>query len=185
MHLRPFIAIGATTALLASGCGSGSASQKTVDVHTWHDSVCTAVDHFAHDAKHPYYELQGLSLQFTYGLPKQSETRTKELAATEALANAGASFRSSVEAAGVPRVNGGLEYDRAVIAALRQFEADMRGLHDRAGKLPQGDGPASKDALLTPAFESSLKRLGAAMTKARSHFPVHLEACSANTSKGT
>lgn len=182
MHLPPFIAIGATAALLASGCGSGSASQKTVDMHTWHDSVCTALDRFVHDTKDPYYELQGLSLQFKYGLPKQSPTRTKELAATEGLADAVASLRSSVEAAGVPRVNGGLEYDRAVIAALRQFEADMRGLHDRADRLPQGDGPAAKDALLTPAFESSLKRLGAAMTKARSHLAVHMAACSANTS---
>jgi hypothetical protein len=179
MHrLRSSIAlVPAAVAAVACGCGSGSAAPSTVAPATWHASVCKAVATFGKAADPAYMTLKGLSLQFQYGLPKQSETRDKEVRVTTSLADASTRFRESVEAAGIPRVDQGRPYDEAIVAALRDFESDMGNLRDRARALPQGDGRASSDALLTPDFEAALKRLGSRLDAARARYGVAQDPC--------
>ena len=168
-------------AAIASGCGSGSSGGTTVSQQAWHTGVCKAVSQFSKDSGPAWVTFQGLSLQFQYGLPKQSDTRTKEVQATAKLAAAGTRFRQAIEAAGIPAIDQGAAYDRAVISALRDFEGDLNRLHDRASALPPGTGGASKDALLTPDVEASLTHLGEKLKAARTRYDVHMDKCAANS----
>ena len=164
---------------MTTACGGSKAAAATVPAATWQKTVCGALETFSDRVNKPYTTLQGLSLQFRYGLPKQSETRDSETDATAELLAQTTTLRTSVEGAGIPRFAHGAEFQREFVAALRELESSLDSLHQRAVQLPSGSGPATRDSLLTPDVDAAAKQMGKRMQAAKTRYPAATQyACS-------
>lgn len=157
---------------IATACSDSKAATPTVPAAAWQKTVCGALKTFSQGVNKPYMTLQGLKLQFRYGLPKQSETRDSETDATAELLAQTTTLRTSVEGAGIPRFAHGAEFQREFVAALRELESSLDSLHQRAVQLPSGDGPAARDALLTPDVDAAAKQMGERMQVAKTRYPA-------------
>jgi hypothetical protein len=147
-------------------------SAETVAPARWRTTVCAALAAYGRDAQRDYTTLEGLSLQFRYGLPKMSETRDKESTATAALVDDTRRFRHAVEAAGIPRFAHGADYRTEIVSALQQLEDRLEALHTGAVDLPTGDDRPPKDALLTPRVVAALRHVGERLQQARERYPA-------------
>ena len=165
----------------ASGCGS-AASAHAVSATAYHSSICRGTDRWSSDAHRPYFTMKGLALQFKYGSPTQSGTRTKEISATAGLAAATERLRKAEEAAGIPRINHGSDYAREVVAATQELERSFQHLHDEAEGLSSAGGPASQSALLEPQMSAALEKFAQRVKAARSRYDVSFAGCGTSSS---
>jgi hypothetical protein len=180
-HPAGALAAAAVAALIAisTACGDSKAAATTVPPAAWQKTVCGALKTFSDGVNKPSLTLQGLSLQFQYGLPKQSETRDSEIDATAELLAQTKTLRMSVEGAGIPRFAHGAEFQREFVAALRELESSLDGLHQRALQLSSGDGPATRDALLSRDVDAAANHMGTRMQAAKTRYPAATQyACS-------
>ena len=167
-------AFGLTTvavAVAAAGCGGSSTSAATVSPERWQTSVCSALTTYARAAEHDHRELEGLSLEFKFGLPKSSDVRRTEAVATAALGDDTARLRQAVEAAGIPRFEHGAEFRAELVAALHELEDRLDALHSEALDLPTGADRAPADSLLTPKVDAAIDRVSQRMRTAHARYP--------------
>lgn len=163
------VAVAAAT--LAAGCGGSSASAGTVSPERYRTSVCSAIARYQHAVMRDARQLNGLPLEFKYGVPKSSDVRRKESAATAALRDDTGTLRREIEAAGVPRIDHGAELSGEFVAALRELEERFDELHSEALDIPTGQGRAPADALLTPKMLAAMDRVSRWMRVAHRRYP--------------
>lgn len=104
--------------------------------------------------------VQGLHLEFTYGVPKRSDVRTKQMNASAAIVHATDQLIADAQAAGVPRTAHGRFFTDELVSALRELRDSVAHVHDQAASLPTGSGRADKDAELSPQIGAALERVG-------------------------
>jgi hypothetical protein len=166
-------------ATMAAGCGGSSTSAATVSPERWQTSVCSAIGQYQHAIMRDAHRLNGLTLEFEYGVPKSSDVRRKETAATAALRDDTGTLRRQIEAAGVPRIDHGAELSAEFVAALRELEERFDALHSEALDIPTGQGRAPADALLVPKMLVAMDRVSRRMRAAHERYPeANLIACS-------
>ena len=161
----------AAMAFAAAGCGGSSASAATVPLSRWRASVCPALSTYARAAQRDHRELEGLSLEFKYGVPTSSDVRRKESAATAALGDDTARLRHAVEEAGIPGFAHGAEFRVEFVAALHELEDRLDALHSEALDLPTGADRAPAGALLTPKVDAAIDRVSQRMRQAHQRYP--------------
>ena len=173
-HLRGCARLGiaaAAVAIMAAGCGGSSVSAATVPPEQWQASICSAIGRYQHAVKRDARRLNGLPLEFKYGVPKSSDVRRKEAAATAELRDDTAQLRHAVEAAGVPRFAHGAEFSGEFLAALHELEDRFDALHSEALDLPTGQGRAPAEALLVPKLMAAMDRVSQRMREAHERYP--------------
>ena len=158
-------------AATAAACGS-SAGAATVAPERWRTSVCGAVRTYGRKLDRDYRPLDGVALEFKYGIPRRSDVRAKESAAIEALIEDTHALRERVDRAGIPRFEHGAEYRAELLGALDELEHRLDDLHSKAEALPGGDDRAPADALLTPVVQKAFTSVGTRMAKARERYPA-------------
>ena len=163
------VAVAAAT--MAAGCGGPSASAGSVSVDRWQASVCSAIGRYQQAVKRDARRLNGLPLEFKYGVPKSSDVRRKESAATAALRDDTGTLRRQIQAAGVPLIDHGAEFSAEFVAALRELEERFDELHSEALDIPTGQGRAPSDALLVPKMMAAMDRVSSRMRAAQRRYP--------------
>ena len=143
----------------AFGCGSGASADRTVDQGHWSTAVCVANGRWLAAIKQPGNELDGLALEFKYGLPKQSKSRATELRDLAALSDSTRQLRDDYASAGIPQAANGARLKREMLDSVDEIDASLATLTTRAQALPQGDGRAQQSALLTPDIESAFQHM--------------------------
>lgn len=152
----------AVLVLTAVACGSGGGSgvaATTVPAGRWAGSLCTSLERYDTATKRPFLTFQALHLEFTYGVPKQSDVRTKQLNASAAIVDATDRLIADMQAAGVPKTAHGKPFADELVSALRELRDSVADVHDQASSLPTGTGRADKDAELSPQIGAALEQL--------------------------
>lgn len=150
-------------ALAAAACGGGAGSgvaARTVPTGRWASSLCSSLERYDKTTKRPFLVFQGLHLEFTYGVPKQSDVRTKQMRASAAIVQATDDLIADTQAAGVPRAAHGKAFTDELVSTLREFRDAVADIHDQASSLPAGSGRADDDAELSPQIGGALEQVG-------------------------
>jgi len=149
-------------ALAAAACGGGSGvAATTVPAGRWAATLCGSLERYDKATRRPFLVFQGLHLEFTYGVPKRSDVRTKEMNASAAIVEATDWLIADAQAAGVPRTTHGESFADDLVSALRELRDSIAHVRDQATSLPTGPGRADKDAELSPRIGAALEQLGA------------------------
>jgi hypothetical protein len=149
-------------ALAAAACGSGGGSgvaARTVPAGRWTTTLCSNVQRYGKATERPFLVFQGLHLEFSYGVPKQSDVRTKEMNASAAIVDATDRLIADTQAAGVPRTAHGKRFTDEFVSALQELRESVAHVHDQATSLPTGSSRAGKDAELSPQIGAALGQL--------------------------
>jgi hypothetical protein len=150
-------------ALAAAACGSGGGSgvaARTVPAGRWTTTLCSNLERYGKATKRPFLVFQGLHLEFTYGVPKQSDVRAKQMDASAAIVDATDRLIADTQAVGVPRTAHGKPFTDELVSALRELRDSIAHVHDQATSLPTGSGRADRDAELSPQIGAALGQLG-------------------------
>lgn len=148
-------------ALAAAACGGGSGvAATTVPAGRWANTLCGSLERYDKATRRPFLVFQGLHLQFTYGVPKRSDVRAKQMDASAAIVEATDRLIADAQAAGVPGTSHGESFADELVSALRELRDSVAHVHDQAASLPTGSGGADKDAELSPKVGAALERLG-------------------------
>jgi len=150
-------------ALAAAACGSGGGSgvaATTVPPARWANTLCSGLERYDKATRRPFLVFQGLHLEFTYGVPKRSDVRAKQMNASAAIVRATDQLIADTQAAGVPRTAHGKSFTDELVSALRELRDSVAHVHDQATSLSAGSGPADKDAELSPQIGAALERVG-------------------------
>lgn len=158
-------------AIMVGGCGGSRASAAMVPLERWQTSLCSAIGRYQHAVKRDARQLNPLTLEFKYGVPKSSDVRRRETAATAALRDDTAQLRQAVEAAGVPRIAHGAEFSGEFVSALHELEDRFDALHSEALDLPTGQTRAPARALLVPKMLAAMDRVSHRMRAAHERYP--------------
>ncbi len=150
-------------ALAASACGSGGGSgvaAKTVPAGRWANALCSNLARYDKTTKQSFLVFQGLHLEFTYGVPKQSDVRDKQMKASSAIVQATDELITAAQAAGVPKTAHGRAFTDELVSALRELRDSVAHIHDQAISLPTGSDRADQSAELSPQIGAALEQLG-------------------------
>jgi hypothetical protein len=167
-RMRPVIAVSRrapsamVVVLAAAACGSSSsgAAPKTVPPGRYHDTVCGSIGRYSRATAQPFLVFQGLHLQFTYGIPKRSAVRDKQIAASLSIVEATDQLIAGLRAAGVPRTAHGQAFADELLSAFHELHDSIDHVHDQAVSLPTGSGRADPDSELSPQIGAALEQLG-------------------------
>ena len=150
-------------ALTAAACGRGAGSgvaPRTVPAGPWANTFCRSLDRYDKATKHSFLVFQGLHLEFTYGVPKQSDVRDKQMNASAAIVEATDQLIADARAAGVPRTAHGKAFADGLVFALQELRDSVAQVHDEATSLPSGSDRADKGAELSPQIGAALEQVG-------------------------
>ena len=150
-------------ALAAAACGSGGGSgvaARTVPAGRWASSLCSSLERYGKATNRPFLVFRGLHLEFTYGVPRRSDVRTKQMNASAAIVDATDRLIADSQAAGVPRTAHGKSFTDELVSALRELRDSVADVREQATSLPSGSGRADKDAELSPQIGAALEQVG-------------------------
>lgn len=156
--------IAAALALTAAGCGGSGrtgagVASTTIPAEKWVDTVCGSLGRYDKATKHPFLVFQGLHLQFKYGVPKQSDVRARQLAASQSIVTATDHLIAELEAADAPKTAHGAAFEDELVSAFHELRDSIDHVHDEATSLPTGSGRADADAELSPEIGAALQQL--------------------------
>ena len=155
-------AVAVILALSAAACGGGGGSgvaATTVPAGRWASTLCTSLDRYGKATRRPFLVFQGLHLEFTYGVPRRSDVRIKQMNASAAIVDATDRLIADAQAAGVPRTAHGKSFTDELVSSLRELRDSVANVHDQATSLPTGSSRADKEAELSPQIGAALEQL--------------------------
>jgi hypothetical protein len=154
----------AALALMPAACGSGGSNvaevaDNVVPAGKWVHTVCGTLRRYDSATKQPFLVFQGLHLQFKYGVPKRSDVRDKQIAASESIVTATDHLITELEAAGAPNTAHGSAFEDELVSAFHELRDSIDNVHDEATSLPTGSGRAGPASELSPEIGSALQQL--------------------------